>query len=97
MPHAGGADLDLCMGTLVQHDQGAHYIGAKPESVSPDGQHCLICHSLRSLGSVLDIFQQRETIVAAEPLHALALIARDRLEWALVLGRAPPSTSFRRA
>ena len=93
LPHASGADADACMATLVQHDEGAHFIGAAPTSSSTGSQHCLLCHSLRSLGFALEQFQQRQTILAAERLHPATLDAEDRIEWSLVLGRAPPSAS----
>ena len=93
-PHADSADADACSVLLVSHDETAHYVGAAPQAAKTADDHCFLCHSLRSLGSVLDKFEQRETIRHAERLHVPALTLVDRIEWSLVLGRAPPQASI---
>lgn len=49
-------DDALCNPVLVLHDHNAHHIGADRD-VTPDTDHCFICHnlSLRSLVATADV------------------------------------------
>jgi hypothetical protein len=88
-PHAAGSDDAACLAVFVSHDESAHRIDAAP-SRDGEGRHCYLCHSARSWFSFFETYAQRGGPVRAERLHAARISSDDRLEWSLVLGRAPP-------
>jgi len=89
LPHADGEDA-ACGPIVVAHDESAHYIGADPTKAPREGDHCFLCHSLRSFYTAFDKFEQHHYGPRAERLH-IAPIDRARLvAWTLVPGRAPP-------
>jgi hypothetical protein len=91
LPHAEGPDDSACRPVLVSHDESAHFIGAAPSTSETDSQHCYLCHSARSFSSLFEKHEQRDRALGAERLHAAPVALADRLEWSLVLGRAPPA------
>ena len=97
LPHAEGQDDFACSAvlvslvSLVSHDQSAHHFRAAPSSRDTDGEHCFLCHSLRSFHPAFEKYQQRYRAVRAERLHATLVAIADRLEWSLAPGRAPPA------
>jgi hypothetical protein len=91
LPHASDPDDFACSPILVNHDESAHYVGAAPSSPVTDTQHCFLCHSLRSFFSAFEKYEQRDGAPRVERLHAPPLASAARLEWSLVLGRAPPA------
>ena len=91
LPHAGDPDDFASSPVLVTHDERAHYIGSAPASRNAEHQHCFLCHSLRSFCSGFEKYEQRDSALRAERLHAATIVLADRLEWSLVQGRAPPA------
>jgi hypothetical protein len=90
LPHAEGLDDFACSPVPVSHDERAHSIGAASTSRESDGQHCFLCHSLRSFHTPLERSPQRHRAVRAERLHATPFALAERLDWPLAPGRAPP-------
>jgi hypothetical protein len=90
LPHTEGFDDFACAPVFVGHDESAHYIGAAPTTNHVDGEHCFLCHSLRSFHPGFEKFIQRNFAVRAERLHTSPVALADRLDWSLVPGRAPP-------
>jgi hypothetical protein len=81
---------DLCQPRLVLHDESAHRIGASRGTTTPDSQHCVVCHWLQSVQTLLTA-----TAAAAPPIdsHHLAVSVLPRAGAAALeqLGaRAPP-------
>ena len=90
LPHADGGDDAACSPVAVAHDESAHHLAADPTPAPADGDHCFLCHSVRSYDQAFDRFEQHHYGSRAERLH-VAPIARARLtDWTLVPGRAPP-------
>jgi hypothetical protein len=89
-PHADGVDDPACRPVLISHDESAHYIGATASSEEPEGQHCFLCHSLRSFSPVLEKYQQRDAHRRVERLRAANAPFGGRVERSLASGRAPP-------
>ncbi len=89
-PHAEELADFVCSPILVNHDENAHYVGAAPTSRAVDGQHCFLCHSLRSFYLGFEKFEQRDSTLSAEQLHAAPVAFADCLDWSLAPGRAPP-------
>jgi hypothetical protein len=85
-----GAD-DLCQPRLVLHDESAHRIGASRGTTTPDSEHCVVCHWLQSVQTVVTA-----AAVAAPPIdsHHLAvsvLPLAGAAAMAQLAARAPPA------
>lgn len=85
-----GAD-DLCQPIPVLHDESAHRIGASRGSATPDSQHCVICHSLQSVqtlvtatGAAVPPSDCHQLTVSALPLAGAAALDQ-------IAARAPPA------
>jgi len=90
LPHAVGFEDSACGRILVSHDESAHYIGPARSSAHTDGQHCFLCHSLRSFCPFFEKYEQRDGALRAERPHAAPVAVASSLEWSLAPGRAPP-------
>jgi hypothetical protein len=87
-----GWDDDACDPIPVHHDHNAHRFQSGKLPLSPANDHCLFCHSLRSLGHGL--------VAAHTPLddgaRAVAVRLRDAVPAGRLLdpnapSRAPPA------
>ena len=88
-PHADDRDAD-CSPVPVAHDESAHYIGAASGPAPVDGDHCFLCHSLRSFYSAFDKYEHHHDGPRAERLHVAPFDRAFIVDWTLVPGRAPP-------
>jgi hypothetical protein len=86
-----GAD-DFCQSSFVVHDESAHRIGASRGAAMPDPQHCVVCHWLQSVQTLVTA-----TCAAAPPtdchqltVSVLPLAGAAALEQ--IAARAPPAT-----
>jgi hypothetical protein len=89
LPHVDGRDV-ACNPIAVTHDETAHYIGADPTPAPADGDHCFLCHSLRSFYPAFDKFQQHHHAPRTERLHPAPIDCARVVAWTFVPGRAPP-------
>jgi hypothetical protein len=62
-------DDAICQPTPVLHDHSAHRIGARP-SAAPETQHCVLCHWLQSLQTVLGATSHA---IRSSDVHRVAL------------------------
>ena len=91
LPHAEGADDVACSPIAVAHDESAHSIAADSTRTPADGDHCFLCHSLRSFYPAFDKFQQHYSTPRTERLHVAPADCASAVAWTLVPGRAPPA------
>jgi hypothetical protein len=87
--HDAGDDPD-CQPSLVFHDHSAHRIGGGHSTSVPVSQHCVVCHWLQSLQTVL---AGGSHAVPSSDVHHLALSAvpaGDRRAAGDLPARAPP-------
>ena len=91
LPHAGGLDDFACSPVVPGRDETAHFISAAPSSSERDAEHCVLCHSLRSFYPAFEKYEQKTGAFRTERMHAAAINFADRVDWALVPGRAPPA------
>jgi hypothetical protein len=84
-----GADDD-CRPRFVLHDESAHRIGASRASTTPDSPHCVVCHWLQSVqtlvtaaGTVSPPANSHRLTVSALPLAGAAALEQ-------LAARAPP-------
>ena len=88
LPHA---ETDAaCSPVLVSHDDSAHYVGADSTRAPAEGDHCFLCHSLRSFYPAFDRFEHYHDGPSTERLHTAATDRARVAAWVLVPGRAPP-------
>jgi hypothetical protein len=85
-----GAD-DSCQPGFVVHDESAHRIGASRGSATPDAQHCVVCHWLQSVqtlvaasGAVAAPTECHQLTVSVLPLAGAAALEQ-------IAARAPPA------
>ena len=90
LPHADDGDV-ACGPIAVAHDESAHYIGPDRTKAPPEGEHCFLCHSLRSFYTAFDRFDQHYHGPRAERLHITPIDRARLVAWTLVHGRAPPA------
>src|SRR5438445_6929554 len=79
-----------CQPSLVLHDHSAHRIGAARTTTLPQSQHCVVCHWLQSLQTVLAATSHA---IPSSDVHRLALSALpagDRRAATDLPARAPP-------
>jgi len=84
------ADDPSCQPSLVLHDHNAHRIGAARTTTVPQGQHCVVCHWLQSLQTVLAVTSHA---IPSSDVHRLASStppAGDRHATGHLPARAPP-------
>jgi hypothetical protein len=91
LPHADGADDVACSPIAVAHDESAHSIAADSTRMPAEGDHCFLCHSLRSIYPAFDKFQQHHYTPSTERLHLAPADRASAVAWTLVPGRAPPA------
>jgi hypothetical protein len=91
LPHAEGADDAACSPIAVAHDESAHSIAADSTRTPAEGDHCYLCHSLRSFYPAFDKFQQHHYTPRTERLHVTPTDRASAVAWTLVPGRAPPA------
>jgi hypothetical protein len=89
LPHTSDGDV-ACGPIAVAHDESAHHIGPDPAQTPQDGDHCFLCHSLRSFYPAFDSFKQHYHGPRAERLHIAPIDRTYLAAWTLVPGRAPP-------
>jgi hypothetical protein len=89
LPHDPARDPE-CDAIAVAHDESAHSIAAAPDRDPLDGDHCFLCHSLRTFYPAFDKFEHHHYQPRAERLHVAPLDRAVIVEWTLVPGRAPP-------
>jgi hypothetical protein len=89
LPHDAAGDAD-CNAIAVTHDGSAHSIAAAPDRGPLDGDHCFLCHSLRTFYPAFDRFEHHHYAPRAERLHVAPLDRAVIVAWTLVPGRAPP-------
>ena len=88
-PHVDDCDAD-CSPVAVAHDESAHHIQAASSRTPIDGDHCFLCHSLRSFLSAFDKYEHHYDGPRAERLHIAPVDRALIVAWTLVPGRAPP-------
>jgi hypothetical protein len=84
------ADDAICQPSFVLHDHSAHRIGAARTTTVPETQHCVVCHWLQSLQTVL---ADTSHAIPSCDVHHLALSAppvSDRVAAGNLPARAPP-------
>ena len=84
-----GAD-DTCQPRLLLHDHNAHRIGASRGSATPDNPHCVVCHWLQSVQTVVTAIG---TVPPPADSHHLAVSVLPRAGAAAleqIAARAPP-------
>jgi hypothetical protein len=89
LPHADGRDA-ACSPVAVAHDESKHSIAAAPDRGPLDGDHCFLCHSLRTFYPAFDKFEHHHYAPRVERLHVAPLDRAAIVAWTLVPGRAPP-------
>lgn len=89
LPHDAARDAD-CDVVAVAHDARAHSIAPGQPRGLVDGDHCFLCHSLRTFYSAFDTFEHHHYAPSAERLHTSPLNRAAIVAWTLVSGRAPP-------
>ena len=89
LPHDDAGDAD-CNAIAVAHDQRAHSVVPASDRAPLDGDHCFLCHSLRTFYSAFDKFEHHHYAPRAERLHVAPLDRAVIVAWTLVPGRAPP-------
>jgi hypothetical protein len=83
-------DDTICQPSLVLHDHSAHRIGGAHSTTIPISQHCVVCHWLQSLQTVL---ADSSHAIPSSDVHRLvtsALPAGDRRAASDLPARAPP-------
>jgi hypothetical protein len=90
LPHADDCDGE-CGPIAVAHDENAHHVGVTATTASGETEHCILCHSLRSLYGTFGKFEQHHYGRRAERLHIAPLDRARLVAWTLVPGRAPPA------
>jgi hypothetical protein len=85
-----GAD-DACQPSVIVHDESAHRIGTSRGSATPDAQHCVVCHWLQSVqtlvtasGTAAPPTDCHQLTVSALPLAGTAALEQ-------IAARAPPA------
>jgi hypothetical protein len=91
LPHTEGLEDFACSPVLISHDETAHHVGSAPAFSHSDAQHCFLCHTARSFGSVLEQFELRDDAQRADTLHTPALDRSAAADWTVRPGRAPPA------
>ncbi len=84
------ADDTICQPSLVLHDHSAHRIGGARSTAVPLSQHCIVCHWLQSLQTVL---AGTSHAIPSSDVHHLALSAPpagERRAASDLPARAPP-------
>jgi hypothetical protein len=89
LPHADGRDAD-CDAIAVAHDESAHSVAAAESRMPIDGDHCFLCHSLRTFYPAFEKFEHYHYGPRAERLHIAPFDRALIINWTLVPGRAPP-------
>lgn len=89
LPHLEDGDVE-CSPVAVAHDESAHSIRAASGPTPVDGDHCFLCHSLRSFYSAFDTYEHHHDGPRTERLHLASLDRALIVDWTLVPGRAPP-------
>ena len=89
LPHTDDWDAD-CSPIAVAHDESAHSVGPAPSRVPIDGDHCFLCHSLRTFYPAFDKFEHHHYGPRAERPHVAPFDRAAIVAWTLVPGRAPP-------
>lgn len=89
LPHDDARDAE-CNTIAVVHDERAHSVTAAPDRGPLDGDHCFLCHSLRTFYPAFGKFEHHHYQPRAERLHVAPLDRAVIVAWTLVPGRAPP-------
>ena len=84
--HSGWADLS-CDPLPVHHDHNAHRFKPGRLPTTPADDHCLACHSLRSLGTGLIVIHS----AVRDDAHVAAVCAADPVLSGRVLDSTAPS------
>jgi hypothetical protein len=84
------ADDAICQPQLVLHDHSAHRIGGARTTSAPENQHCVVCHWLQSLHTVLAGTSHAIPSSDVQHLPLSALPAGDRRAVSDLPARAPP-------
>ncbi len=84
------ADDAICQPQLVLHDHSAHRIGGARTTPAPESQHCVVCHWLQSLQTVLAGTSHAIPSSDVQHLASSAPPAGDRRAASDLPARAPP-------
>ncbi len=84
------ADDAICQPQLVLHDHSAHRIGGARTTTVPESQHCVVCHWLQSLQTVLAATVHSIPSSDVQHLASCAPPAGDRRAASNLPARAPP-------
>lgn len=85
------ASDDSCQPTLVHHDESAHrWNGTR--TVSPQPQHCAICHWLQSLQTVVATVAVVDPASDTDLVHASLIAAAGTAGRGQLSARAPPAS-----
>jgi hypothetical protein len=85
-----GAD-DTCQPRLVLHDHSAHRIGASRGSATPDNPHCVVCHWLQSVQTVVSASGAAPPLVDSQHLAVSVLPRAGAAALEQIAARAPPA------
>jgi hypothetical protein len=86
-----GAD-DTCQPRLVLHDHNAHRIGASRRSGTPDNPHCVVCHWLQSVQTVVTAIGAAPPPADSHHLTVSVLARAGAAVLGQIAARAPPAT-----
>jgi hypothetical protein len=87
---------DICEPVLVLHDAAAHrYQGPETDPREPPGEHCAICHWVRSLNPLVTLPARLDT--GNQDFHLFSVVSSDlprTIVSARIPARAPPPSAL---